>query len=167
MSAESINGRAVVVPPEGGRSFWQPRPANGHIDVVLSLATTGYDGFVQGFQTIAPHSHIREHLHTDVIEMLVCVEGHGRIVYDGREETFAPRTSCLIGPGVRHTVINDGDQPLVMLWLQTPPGSERFFDQVGRPRRPGEPAPANFDRPADSAALAANANLTYFPDRSR
>ena len=162
-----LNGRAVVVAPDGGQSYWQPRPANGHIDVTLSPAITGYSGFVQGFQTIAPRSHIREHLHTDVIEMLVCLEGRGRIVCDGRSEVFSPRTSCLIGSGVRHTVINEGDAALVMLWLQTPPGSERFFDQVGRPRQPGEPAPAPFDRPADSAALAAIAHLTYFPDPAR
>ncbi|MBM3503872.1 MAG: cupin domain-containing protein [Alphaproteobacteria bacterium] len=161
-SNAAMAGRVVVVAPDGGQSFWQPRPANGFIEVGLSPALTGFDGFVQGFQTIAPHSHIREHLHTDLVEMLVCIEGAGRLVYDGQERAFAPRTACLIGPGVRHSVVNDADQPLTMLWLQTPPGAEKFFDQVGRPRRPGEPAPSPFERPTDSSALAAASGLTYF-----
>ena len=40
-----------------------------------------------------------------------------------------------------------------MLWVLSPPGLENFFAGIGRPRRPGEPAPAPFARPDDAAEI--------------
>ena len=42
----------------------------------------------------------------------------------------------------KHEIIDEGADDLVMLWFITPPGLEDFFRAVGRPPRPGEPAPA-------------------------
>jgi hypothetical protein len=36
-----------------------------------------------------------------------------------------------------------------MTWTYLPPGLDDFFAAIGRPRRPGEPAPEPFERPAD------------------
>jgi len=36
---------------------------------------------------------------------------------------------------------------LKMLWVLMPGGLEDFFEAIGRPRRPGEPAPEPFPRP--------------------
>ena len=52
--AETIRGRAVVVQPGEGPSYWQPVPANGHADPVLFPGRTGFDGVSMGFQTVAP-----------------------------------------------------------------------------------------------------------------
>jgi len=35
-----------------------------------------------------------------------------------------------------------------LLWFIAPAGLEDWFRTIGRPRRPGEPLPAPFDRPA-------------------
>jgi hypothetical protein len=40
-----------------------------------------------------------------------------------------------------------------MLWMVTPPGLEKFFEAIGRPRQPGTPAPAPFERPQDVVAI--------------
>ena len=40
-----------------------------------------------------------------------------------------------------------------MLWVITPPGLEHFFEAIGRPRSPGDPAPAPFERPTDVVAI--------------
>jgi len=58
----------------------------------------------------------------------------------------------LAGYDVKHEIVNDGPEELVMLWVITPPGLENFFEAIGRPRQPGEPAPAPFARPADVVA---------------
>jgi hypothetical protein len=50
---------------------------------------------------------------------------------------------------VRHEIFNDGEQDLVQLWVIGPPGLEDFFQSIGRPRTPGEAAPAPFDRPSN------------------
>jgi len=47
---------------------------------------------------------------------------------------------------VRHEI---RDEELVTRGVVTPPGREHFFEAIGRPRRPGEPARAPFPHPAD------------------
>ena len=66
---ESARGRAVVVQPGEGRSWWQPAPANGHAEPKLVPADTGFGTLSMGFQTIAPGSRIRPHSHGDQVEL--------------------------------------------------------------------------------------------------
>jgi quercetin dioxygenase-like cupin family protein len=150
MSAiETIRGRAVVVQPGVGPSYWQPVPASGHADPKLYPANTGFDGLSTGFQTIAPGGRIREHSHNQQVEIQVCFRGRGRVVVDGAGHELVPGTVCFLGPGVKHEILNESAEELVMMWIVAPPGLERFFEAIGRPRRAGDPAPAPFERPAD------------------
>ena len=151
--SEAVRGRAVVVQPDQGESYWQPVPANGHADPTLTPTTTGFDALSMGYQTIAPGGRVREHSHGDQVELQICFRGQGRVVVDGASHPLVPGTACLLGYDVKHEIINEGADDLVMLWVITPPGLEDFFRAIGRPRRLGEPAPAPFDRPADVVAI--------------
>ena len=151
---DPVQGRAVVVQPGEGESFWQPVPANGHADPALTPARTGYDGLSMGYQTIAPGGRVREHSHGDQVELQICFRGRGRAVVDGVSYPLVPGTSCFLGYDVKHELINESpDEDLVMLWVITPPGLEDFFRAIGRPRATGDPAPAPFERPADIIAI--------------
>jgi len=146
-AAESFRGRATVVQPSEGASFWQPVPANGHADPKLTPANTGYDGLSMGYQSIAPGSRVREHSHGDQVELQICFRGRGRVVVDGVSHPLVPGTACFLGYDVKHEILNETDEELVMLWLVSPAGLEHFFRAIGRPRTSGEPAPAPFARP--------------------
>jgi quercetin dioxygenase-like cupin family protein len=151
---EQVRGRAVVMQPEDGPSYWQPVPANGHADPKLYPTRTGFSGLSMGFQTIAPGSRVREHSHGDQIELQICFRGTGRVVVDGQSHPLVPGTSCFLGYDVKHELINESAQDdLVMLWVITPHGLETFFEAIGRPRSPGDPAPAPFERPTDVIAI--------------
>jgi quercetin dioxygenase-like cupin family protein len=152
-STEAVRGHAVVVQPEGGASYWQPVPASGHADPMLTPANTGFASHSMGYQTIAPGGRVREHSHGDQVELQICFRGRGRVVVDGEVHPLVEGTACFLGPDVKHEIINDGPDDLVMLWVISPPGLEHFFATIGRPRRPGEPAPAPFARPADVVAI--------------
>jgi quercetin dioxygenase-like cupin family protein len=154
MDRDSVRGRAVVMQPGDGPSYWQPVPANGHADPKLFPGNTGFDGLSMGYQTIAPASRVREHSHGDQVELQICFRGSGRVMVDGVAHKLTPGTACLLGYDVKHEIINDsaGDD-LVMLWVIAPPGLEDFFKAIGRPRVEGEPAPAPFPRPADVVAV--------------
>ena len=152
-TADVVRGRAVVVQPDEGASYWQPVPANGHADPKLTPATTGFEGLAMGYQTIAPGSRVREHSHGDQVELQICFRGRGRVVVDGVSHSLTPGTACFLGYDVKHEILNEGDDELVMLWVVSPPGLEKFFAAIGRPRQPGEPAPAPFDRPTDVVAI--------------
>ena len=156
---DQIRGRAVVVQPGDGPSYWQPVPANGHADPALFPARTGFETLAMGYQTIAPRSRVREHSHGDQVELQICFRGRGRVVVDGVSHPLQPGTACFLGPDVKHEIINEGADDLVMLWVITPPGLEDFFRAIGRPRRPGEPAPVPFARPADVVAIERNLGM--------
>jgi quercetin dioxygenase-like cupin family protein len=149
----AVRGHAVVVQPGRGPSYWQPVPANGHADPALHPAVTRFEGLSMGYQTIAPGGHIREHSHGDQVELQICFRGRGRVVIDGESHPLTPGTACFLGYDVRHEILNESDEELVMLWVVSPPGLEHFFEAIGRPRRAGEPHPAPFARPADGVAI--------------
>jgi quercetin dioxygenase-like cupin family protein len=152
-TTQGARGRAVVVQPGEGPSYWQPIPANGHADPVLVPANTGFDALSLGYQTIAPRSRVREHSHGEQIEVQICFRGRGRTIVDGVSHPLVPGTACLLGQDVKHEIVNEGDEELVMLWMVSPPGLEDFFKAIGRPRTAGQPAPEPFARPADVVAV--------------
>src|SRR5882724_5416778 len=119
-TADSARGRATVIQPSEGDSFWQPVPANGHADPKLTPANTRYDALSMGYQTIAPRSRVREHSHGDQIELQICFRGRGRVVVDGVSHPLVPGTACFLGSDVKHEIINETDEELVMLWLVSP-----------------------------------------------
>jgi quercetin dioxygenase-like cupin family protein len=149
----SVRGRAVVVQPDEGPSYWQPVPANGHADPALFPGNTGFDGLSMGFQSVAPGGRIREHSHGGQVELQICFRGRGRVMIEGAAHPLVPGTACFLGYDVRHEIINEGEEDLVMIWIVTPPGLEKFFEAIGRVRNPGAPQPAPFDRPADVVAI--------------
>ena len=161
---EAVRGKAIVMQPDDGASYWQPVPANGHADPKLTPAVTGCDRLSMGFQTVAPGSHIREHSHDDQIELQICFRGRGRVVVDGQSHPLVPGTACFLGYDVKHTIVNEGPDDLVMLWVVTPAGLENFFEQIGRPRHRDAAAPAPFSRPENVAAIERSAGLAFTPE---
>jgi mannose-6-phosphate isomerase-like protein (cupin superfamily) len=149
-NAIAAKGEVLIVPPGEGDSYWQPVPANGHIDVLLAPSRVRMDHpFGFGTQTVPPGSYVREHAHDRNEEVLYFISGQGTAVIDGKAHRLVPGTTLFLGKNRWHKFINDGDQDMVWIWLIVPNGLEDFFQAIGRPRREGEPAPANFPRPAD------------------
>ena len=153
MDRETSRGQAVVMQPGDGPSYWQPVPANGHSDPKLFPGNTGFEGLSMGFQTVAPKCRIREHSHGEQIELQICFRGQGRVMIDGVAHALQPGTACFLGYDVKHEIINEGEEELIMLWVISPPGLEHFFREIGRPRTAGQPAPAPFSRPSDVVAI--------------
>jgi quercetin dioxygenase-like cupin family protein len=150
---EPHRGHAVVVQPGEGPSYWQPVPANGHADPALFPETTRYAGLSMGYQSIAPGGRVREHSHGDQVELQICFRGAGRVVVDGQPHPLVPGTACFLGMDVKHEIINEGPDDLVMMWIVAPHGLENFFKAIGRPRQPGDPVPEPFARPTDVVAI--------------
>ena len=144
----NARGHGVVMQPDEGPTFWQPVPANGHVESKLFPANTHFDGLSMGYQTIAPGSRVREHSHGEQIEMLVGIRGKGRVNLDGVGHDMVPGTVCFAGYDVKHEIINEsGDEDLVMMWVISPAGLEEFFESIGRSRTRGDAAPEPFARP--------------------
>ncbi len=146
--ANTEPGAAFVRQPDEGESFWQPVPANGYAEVRVSKRDSPkVQGFSSGIQVIAPGCHIREHQHGAEQELLFFFEGRGKVLVNGVEHPVRPGTTAYLGPWNKHKIVNDSDADLKMLWVLVPGGLEDFFQVIGRPRTPGQPAPAPFPRP--------------------
>jgi quercetin dioxygenase-like cupin family protein len=150
MTETMTRGEIRVVPPGQGESYWQPVPANGHIEVLVAPHRVGMDHkFAFGTQTVAPGCHVREHAHDRNEELIYVLSGTGRAVLDGESMPMRPGCTIFLGKNRRHMFVNDSSEDLRWVWLIVPNGLEDFFQAIGRPRAEGEPAPPPFARPAD------------------
>jgi quercetin dioxygenase-like cupin family protein len=152
-------GATLVRTLEDGKSYLQPVPANGFVRCLLTSAEVGAEHpFSIGTQTVAPNGcHVRTHAHDRHEEVIYFLEGAGRIEIDDGETVAQalPGTIVFLGRNRRHSFVNDHDGPLTFLWLLMPAGIERFFERIGRERRPGDPAPDPFPRPDNVAQIEA------------
>jgi mannose-6-phosphate isomerase-like protein (cupin superfamily) len=150
MTETVTTGQILVVRPGEAISYWQPVPANGYIEVVLSPGQVDMEhpiGF--GTQTVPPGCYVREHSHDRHEEVIYFVRGRGKAVLDGVDTPVTPGTAIFIGKSRRHMFVNDGEEDLHWVWLIVPNGLEDFFRLIGRPRSADEPAPEPFPRPTN------------------
>ncbi|RYH67245.1 MAG: cupin domain-containing protein [Alcaligenaceae bacterium] len=154
LSFEDAHGQALVIPADVSEGWWQPQPANGHAEVILSRRNIKtVHKFSMGTQTLPPGGCVRLHAHDQSEEVLYILQGHGTAVVDGKNECMAPGTTLYLGHNKTHTFLNDGTEALKWLWYFMPGGLEDFFEQIGQPRLTGEPAPEPFARPIDVTAI--------------
>jgi quercetin dioxygenase-like cupin family protein len=143
-----------LVGPDEGQSFWQPVPANGFVRCILNSGEVGSrTPFSIGTQTVAAHAHVREHTHPAHDEIIHVLSGRGLARLDGQAFEALPGTTIFIAANRRHSFHTIDDTPLTFMWILMPGGLETFFAAIGRPKRPGEPAPHPFPRPPDVEAI--------------
>jgi len=147
MATEQLGLLPPVLQPEEGASFWRAKPTNGYVTVKASPSYGGPAGIAMGIQVIPPGCFVLEHSHDRQAEILFCFEGAGEVEVDGKLHPFVPGTTVVASPWLKHKIINSGTRDLKMTWTMAPPGLETYFRKIGRPRRPGEAAPAPFDPP--------------------
>lgn len=147
-------GEAKVLGPDDGKSFWQPVPANGFIRNLFSnKSIKSTNNFSIGTQTVAPQSFIREHTHDRNEEIIFVVKGKGICRLDGVEHVIEEGSCVFLGHNRKHHFLNPNDEPMTFLWIFMPGGLDDFFEQIGRPREPGAPAPEPFPRPENVAEI--------------
>ena len=142
-------GTAIVMGPEEGVGYWQPKPSTGHIIAKVTPETGPYDDFSTGIQVLEPGAAIREHGHQRQHELLFVYQGTGHAIIDGERHELKPETLIVVGRRVLHYLENEGDDQMRILWVIFPPGLEDWFKAIGVPRQPGETDAPVFERPED------------------
>jgi mannose-6-phosphate isomerase-like protein (cupin superfamily) len=143
----SEKGVALAIGPEEGMSFWQPRPSTGYVTVKISPYNSPHDLISAGVQVLEPGASVRRHAHERSAEILFVYEGEGKAEIEGQWYRVSQGSTFMVGRYVQHYLENDGTVPLKLFWAIMPAGLEDWFQALGRPRKPGEPAPPPFDRP--------------------
>ncbi len=165
MTAPEFGRFHAVIGPDEGRSWWQPEPARGWVQVALSPETTPYDGFSAGTQRLPPGCVVREHGHEANHELLFIAEGTGTCTIEDDEYVIGPGSTVLFGRYARHVLVNTGATDMVIYWVFMPPGLEHWFEAIGRERKSGDAMPAAFARPGDVAAV--HERLRFVPPKAR
>jgi quercetin dioxygenase-like cupin family protein len=155
-SEQAQAGGVRILGPDEGDSFWQPVPANGYVRNIFSRRALGaQNDFSVGTQTVAPGCFIREHTHAHNEEIIYVVEGNGVARIDGVEHPLQKGSAVYIGVNRKHHFLNPHAEPMTFLWIMMPGGLDAFFAEIGKPRTPGEQAPAPFPRPENVAEIEA------------
>jgi len=154
--AETKKLASFVLGPDEGESHWQPVPANGFVNNLVSTKKLGTPGRLSmGTQTVAPKSFIREHTHDKNEAIIFVVAGRGIARLEGVDHPIERGSCVYVAVNEKHHFINPHDEPMTFLWVFAPGGLDDFFAEIGRPRTPGQPAPEHFARPTNVAEIEA------------
>ena len=137
-------------------SYWQPVPANGHVEVLLAPHMVAMEQpFSVGTQTVAPGSFVRDHAHDRNQEVIFVLSGTGVAELEGRNEVMEAGKLLYLGQNRTHRFVNTGTDEMTFLWVMVPAGLETFFKGIGKPRHAGDPTPPNFPRPGNIMQIEA------------
>lgn len=154
LSFDDAQGDSAVLPAGTAQAWWQPQPANGHAEVILSPRNVRtVHPFSFGTQTLPPGGTVRLHAHDRSEEVLFILEGEGAAIVNGQTHRMAPQTTLYLGHNQTHTFTNDGNHDLKWAWFFMPGGLEDFFEGIGIPRAQGDQAPLPFARPENVKAI--------------
>ncbi len=89
--------------------------------LLLSEISVGAQGFSMGQNVTAVGSQIPEHMHEISEEGMYIVSGQGRLITDEGEQELGPGMAIYMPPGVKHSIINTGNEELKLVWVYCPP----------------------------------------------
>jgi len=89
--------------------------------LLLSEITIGTRGFSMGQNVTDVGSRIPEHAHESSEEGMYLISGKGRLITEKGEEDLRPGMAIYMPPGVKHSIINTGDEPMRLVWVYCPP----------------------------------------------
>jgi mannose-6-phosphate isomerase-like protein (cupin superfamily) len=147
---------AVHVPPDAGDAVWL---VGDTYTLKLSGDQTG-GAFSLSEALVSPGGGPPPHIHNAEDEAFVVLEGELLLEVDGRTIPAPVGTVLYVPKGTRHGFTNVGTTPARMLFLYTPAGMERMFQEIGTPARSGTIAPA--PGPEDIAKLLSVASKYHF-----
>jgi len=92
---------------------------------LLVRRSLGLDAFGMNLVEIPSGERIPEHDETDrdQEEVFLVLEGSPTLVVDGREIETPAGTFARLDPGLRRTVVNNGDEPAAVLIMSAPRSS--------------------------------------------
>jgi putative monooxygenase len=89
--------------------------------LLLSEMSVGIQGFSMGQNVTEVGSRIPEHVHDVSEEGMFVFSGQGRLITDEGEQDLVPGSAIYMPPGVKHSIINTGDEDLKLVWVYSPP----------------------------------------------
>ena len=85
--------------------------------------------------TVAPGFDVGAHVHTAIEESFYVLEGSLNLqVGDETGDGIGPGSFMFVPKGAAHRFWNDTDKPARILFISSPPGHERYFEELAGTR---------------------------------
>ena len=82
-----------------------------------------------GVAWFPPKSHAPEHVHEKEEEIIYILSGYGAIYFDAEPEDVKPGYFVSIAPHVAHSIRNDADEPMKLVYIFSPPVVQGSYDK--------------------------------------
>ncbi len=116
----------VLRPFRDGKEIWIGLESPGFRRKAFRLVDkdlVGSKNIVAGLTIFEPGESSSRHNHPGSEEVDIMVRGSGEVVTeDGRRIPFEPGDWVFIPEGQFHQHVNNGNEPLWLVWMYTPPG---------------------------------------------
>ncbi len=115
----------VLFPFKDGRETWLGLDAPGmrrKVFTTVDKELVDSEHIVAGLTIFEPGEKSAWHNHPESEEIDIIVKGCGTLVDDGEHIPFNEGEWMFIPTGVYHQHINNGNEPLWLIWMYTPPG---------------------------------------------
>jgi oxalate decarboxylase/phosphoglucose isomerase-like protein (cupin superfamily) len=112
-------------PFKDGKEIWIGLDTPGFRRKVFRLVDkelVGSEHIVAGLTIFEPGESSSLHNHPGSEEVDIMVKGTGDVMVDGKPIPFAEGDWVFIPEGVFHQHVNNGNEPLWLIWMYTPPG---------------------------------------------
>ena len=110
------NGKLIKLP---GRDW----------NMLVGPDMTGSKNLLFGVAVFPPDSDAGPHVHQREEEVIYILSGHGQIKIGDSLEPLEPGVAAYIPPGIEHQVIVQGDQPLKLVTVFSPPVVPGSYDR--------------------------------------
>lgn len=81
-----------------------------------------------GVAFFPPRSHAPAHIHPHESEIIYILSGHGAIYFNGAPEAVKPGDFVSIPPQTEHSIRNDADETMKLLYVFSPPVRQGSYD---------------------------------------
>jgi len=115
----------VLRPFKDGKEIWIGLDTPGFRRKVFRLVDkelVGSKHIVAGLTIFEPGESSSLHNHPGSEEVDIMVRGTGDVMVDGKPIPFAEGDWVFIPESVFHQHVNNGNEPLWLIWMYTPPG---------------------------------------------
>lgn len=90
--------------------------------ILICNKTVGATKISMGVNVTEVGSKIPMHCHDDSEEAMFIVSGKGKLIVEGEGEfELTPGTAIFAPCGVKHEIVNTGDEPIKIVWAYAPP----------------------------------------------
>ncbi len=91
---------------------------------LIDKSNSSSKNLTMGYTTIYPTGTTTGHAHDDMEEVYFVISGEGIMVIGEDRFPIKPGDGLYVPPGLFHTTIQTGNQPLVVLWVTGKVGAE-------------------------------------------